>query len=354
MKVLKLISMEQKNSNIIADLLGLKENYIDSIKKILKSYKYINGSITEKGNEVLKLGQKKLTQTKIQKFQFDILNEYLLKTNKLVSIRSLKSSSETDKYIGHLDYTSEVFVDIEKIRLDLLDYKTKDEQIIHINAKNITGCKVSEVNYTESCLIKFKYFEEIVVFIESYDKSRENYIQRFSWRPVSIKSKKLKNFFETDIVKSTDTMIKQVNLLYEIIQKEKEKFKIRDYEYKLNKDYFNKIKVYLNEKNNYCVDINKYNLLKNNHLTLNILLEFAKNGEYLMLRNFLKGNILYLKPEGNNIKEISKILFKYYTKNNMKFKEEFYIIYGKYNSEIDGNLIDFIKQFFSKSTNEKY
>ncbi len=188
--VLKLVAWGLYDAPTIAQTLGLSGTYVANVLRLLCSYGHIeNAVITELGKRSLERGKKIVVNQTRQKFQMDALNGTLLKLGENVLNNTLSDKTETNKFIGHLNYPESVLeedvtrqISGEHCR-DFLRYRS---DILHANVTQIQDIQCREIQYVKAYLLKMQGDLPPVIFAKRYDRHKKDQKDRFSWQPFSV------------------------------------------------------------------------------------------------------------------------------------------------------------------------
>lgn len=188
--VLKLISLSHTSPKSIARLLGLGENYVEKIIKLLMSYGHVDGGgITALGRESLAAGKKITEVASRQRFQLDALNLRVVRLDRTVEERNTLEKNFLQRERTILDHCSEVDEDSIKSTIENEAYEAlmaQKKQILNTNVTAVTDVRCVEVRYAKAQLLMLKNRAPII-FCKRFDFT-ERAAAQYPWLPFAVDS----------------------------------------------------------------------------------------------------------------------------------------------------------------------
>ncbi len=188
--VLKLVALSHVSPASIARLLGLGENYVEKVIRLLMSDGQVGpDGITELGRESLIAGKKITEVASRQRFQLDALNLRVVRLDQTVEERNTLEKTYLKHIHTILDHCAEVDEDSIRSTIENNAYEAlmaQKKQILHTNVTAVTDVSCVEVRYAKAQLLKLKNRAPII-FCKRFDFTKRSAAQ-YPWLPFAVDS----------------------------------------------------------------------------------------------------------------------------------------------------------------------
>lgn len=345
--VLNLVSLGIADYKVIADTLGLSQNYVFKIIRLLNGYGHMDeNGITDIGRESINCG-KKIVQSQVwQKFQVDALNGTLLKVEQAVTENMLNDREQTQIMIGHLNYMDGMSMEDISSQLtknNCNSYIRQKSSILNTNVTKINDIRCIEVKYAKCYMMKMRDCDDPIIFAKRYDSKQKEVKERFSWEPFSVKNEAVREKFgfEDDVPCSTDIAKKYVGQLYSMLTERASKVDLVE-EIKRTMECiypFEEPGVEMGRTSGVIVpvvNISEAAFMKYRSWILNFLIGIHRDGEYLITHERLYGNVISLRTESLFVMDVADLLVQKIEKDGKiglmkEFRDKFRDYDGKDN-----------------------
>jgi len=322
--VLRFAALGFKGESAISDLMGLTEDYVADMLRLLMSYGHIDksGNVTKLGKSSLEEG-KKITLAKTnQIFLLDALNCDIVRIDKDLDRTIIEDAYETNtwgNYVPVVEHSAGISKsDIERV-LKESRYSTLKRMHggININVVDIGDVTCRGIRYVKAYMLKLKN-RKPMVFIKRYDGSREGW-DRFFWLPFSVGTKQEQEFLgEPDVHIHSAEVGSVLEAAYknmmEYSKEERAERKIMDKIVGCEKIY--KIRA---EVNSQKINVKAESFFEYSNNILRLLEGFDKDGVYPFVDDSLSGQVIFIYPDKND-----ELLMKCAERVRMAFEKHQY------------------------------
>lgn len=223
--ILRFIDAGLYDAVIVAKMMGLSKNYVRKMFDLLRGYGYLDESgLTEIGHMSLEAEQKIAQNTVRQKFQADAVTGDLLRLEQQVEEGNLELKDKTVYGIAHLPHIEGIEVEDLNNMLksaDLTTYKRYKGDILNSNVVAISDVKCVGMDYVKAYLLKMQGIKTPFIITNQYDSTKENFAERFSWKPIRVPSRNAYTDygFDEGIPCYTEEALLVINDLYKLVCK---------------------------------------------------------------------------------------------------------------------------------------
>jgi hypothetical protein len=189
--VLQFVNSGILDPNVISSSMGIgNPNYIYNVLQLLKGYGHINNvGITDLGKQSLS-EEKKITLSRVkQQFQLDALNGTLIEIDQNLISSSIKSSNETEGFIGHLNYIDgiqEEYIEKQLRSRGFDHFKKYKSTILNSNVLQIHNMYCIGMQYAKCYLLKLQSVNMPIIIGKRFNSKGATDEDRFFWEPLSI------------------------------------------------------------------------------------------------------------------------------------------------------------------------
>lgn len=326
--VLKLISAGIGSPKIIADTLGLSENYITRIVNLFlgNGMVELTGAqmkLTKIGFESLQLHQKIDTIHSGQTVQIDALNGNMLRlenfVEKEVFIDKEKSSGKLMNYT-HMSGIDAADIEAKILGKNTYDYIKKSSGIINSNAEKIEKTEFKELKYASAFYMELTYSDEPIIWSRRYNADyRAEVSERYEWQPFAVTDERTREFFRfgdkiSRYEKEQYEYIKQMNNI--LFEKQKDKFEndVEDYhnnifaaiESILPLDKDNTVVEYGNSERPTIVYLNSDSVIKYKNTFVDVLYCLDCWEKYISTSGQLFGHMIEIRSENKEVLNLAE------------------------------------------------
>ncbi len=300
--VLRIMALGIKDAGVISDLMGLTDEFVLDMMKLLLSYEHIDTkrNITELGRQSIKEDKKILIANTKQVFLLDAINCNIVRIDKELDktvIENVDEISHNDKYIVFLDHAEGIEkTDIERT-LKETEYSTlkRIQGGMNINVCGVKDVRCLGISYVKSYLLKQKG-RPPVIFVKRYNFA-EKAGNKFYWLPFSAdKSNEELLGIEGVPLHTTEAGMMTMDAfkrMREHGENEHTRNEIKEKIEYITQSLF-KIKA---ENLASSIKVNSQSFFEYSDSILNLLYEFGKSGVYTVVDDGLSGNLIFIHPD---------------------------------------------------------